>query len=98
VTEEEGIAADDMVLDGLSAILSTFASIGMILGPIGSGVLSEYFNYADSFAIVAFLDLSIGLYYVTYMIVLRKPVKTGILLTEEMETEASVQEMTTLKS
>jgi MFS family permease len=97
VETEEGLVADDIVLDGLSAILTALCSVGQIAGPLVSGGLIKYLSFEDSSAFVGGLDIIIGVWFMTFMLIFRKPAaKKDLLLKGEPTDNAS--EMTELKS
>jgi MFS family permease len=97
VENEEGLVADDIVLDGLSAILTTSCSVGQIAGPVISGAIIEFLDFADAAAVVGSLDILIGVHYMIFMLIFRKPqIKKDLLLNGESTENSS--EMTELKS
>lgn len=58
---------DDILLDGISAIMSISTCLGLVLGPLVSGFLTHFLGFSTGYMLIGYLSLaSAGIYLILY--------------------------------
>ena len=98
VAYEEGLPKDDKLLDIMSSILTTYLSLGQIIGPIAGGALTDVMTVNNGCALLASIILAFSIIYLLLVIVIRKEPKMGHLYGPLVtDDEIKESEMVTLK-